>query len=62
MLIKYVQHFRNGDMELHKDSQRAWVKDKNPVIETNIGFIETYLDPKSNRAEWEGFVALVNKK
>lgn len=46
MLTHYVNHFNNGDIELHKDSQRAWVKDQGPIVETNIGFIETYLDPR----------------
>mmetsp|Transcript_99310 Transcript_99310/g.148716 ORF Transcript_99310/g.148716 Transcript_99310/m.148716 type:complete len:86 (+) Transcript_99310:145-402(+) len=62
MLVDYVDHFNTGDMETHKNSQRHWVKDIGPVIETNIGFIETYLDPLQVRAEWEGFVALVDKK
>lgn len=62
MLQKYIQHFQTGDIELHKDSQRAWVRDQGPVIETNFGFVESYLDPKGMRAEWEGFAACVNKK
>jgi dipeptidyl-peptidase-3 len=46
MLRKYVEHFCNGDINTHKDSQRSWVKDIGPIVETNIGFIESYLDPR----------------
>lgn len=62
MLKHYVAHFNEGHIEQHKESQRWWVKDKSPAVETNIGFIETYRDPQGVRAEWEGFVAVVDKE
>lgn len=61
MLECYIEHFNYGDINVHKDSQKHWVKDVNPIIETNIGFVETYVDPLGVRAEFEGFVSVVNK-
>ena len=61
MLREYVAHFRSGSVDEHKAAQRAWVRNQNPVVETNIGFIESYRDPLGVRAEWEGWVAVVDK-
>lgn len=62
MIKYYLEHFQTGSIEKHKDSQKAWIRDIGPVVETNIGFIESYLDPLKVRAEFEGFVSIVNKK
>jgi dipeptidyl-peptidase-3 len=61
MVKKYIEHFETGDIEAHKDSQRHWVKDLGPVVESNIGWVETYIDPEGSRAYFEGWVAIVDK-
>lgn len=62
MVQAYIKHYQTGDIELHKESQRQWVQDKGPIVETNLGHIQTYLDPIQVRAYWEGMVAVVDKK
>jgi dipeptidyl-peptidase-3 len=62
MLEKYIESYATGSIPAHKDSQRAWVKDKGPVVETNMGWIETYIDPENARAYYEGWVAIVDKE
>ncbi|KAI5786835.1 dipeptidyl peptidase III [Pyronema domesticum] len=62
MFEKYAEAFGTGDMNAHKESQKLWIQDKGPKVESNIGFIETYRDPAGIRGEWEGFCAMVNQE
>ncbi len=57
---KLIESFRTGDINTYKDSQRFWIKDKSPPVETVFGFVEPYRDPYGARAEFEGLVGVVD--
>ena len=60
MMDDYAKSFGTGSLKAFEDSQKLWVRDIGPMVESNIGFIENYRDPAGIRAEWEGFAAMVN--
>jgi len=37
MLEAYVESFRTGSIEKHKEGSKHWVKDVGPVVESYIG-------------------------
>eukprot|EP00667_Euglena_gracilis_P003020 EG_transcript_3028 len=61
MLHKYIEFFKTGDIHAHVQSQRHWVDDQKPVVETQLGFIEPFRDPSGLRGEWQGTIAVVDK-
>ena len=58
MICKIQDSFNTGNLATYKDSQRTWVNDKAPPVETVIGFIEPYWDPLGVRCEFEGIVGI----
>jgi dipeptidyl-peptidase-3 len=61
MIDCYIESFKTGSIKKHVESQRWWVKDKKPVVETNIGWIETYIDPMGVRAYFEVFLKFYSR-
>ncbi|KZT26206.1 aflatoxin-detoxifizyme [Neolentinus lepideus HHB14362 ss-1] len=62
MLAGYIASFTTGSVAAHKRASEWWVRDVAPVVESYLGFVETYVDPYGGRAEWEGFTAIVDKQ
>ncbi|KAH0788622.1 Dipeptidyl-peptidase III [Histomonas meleagridis] len=62
MLESLILHYQKGDCDDHVRYSEHWVRDLNPNVETYSGFIESYRDPDGVRAEFESFVACVDKE
>lgn len=40
MMGEYEKSFASGSLEAYKESQRHWIQDLGPAVETDIGFVE----------------------
>ena len=61
-LNSYIESLLTGDLEVYRQSQRDWVRDKAPRVENIFGFVEPYRDPHGIRSEFEGLVAIADDK
>ena len=61
-LDQYQRSFHTGDLEVYKESQKTWIQDTKPSVENIFGFVESYRDPSGVRAEFEGLVAISDRK
>ncbi|ATY58656.1 dipeptidyl peptidase III [Cordyceps militaris] len=57
-LNEYIESFTTGSTEAYRRSQKTWVTDLSPRVESIFGFVEPYRDPHGVRAEWEGIVSI----
>jgi dipeptidyl-peptidase III len=61
-ISRYIDSFKTGSLDVYRDSQRTWIKDKSPRVENIFGFVEPYRDPSGIRAEFEGLVAITDSE
>ncbi|KAM9874788.1 dipeptidyl-peptidase 3 [Verticillium dahliae] len=59
-LNMYIKSFQTGSLDMYRESQRTWVRDKAPRVENIFGFVEPYRDPHGVRAEFEAIVAIAD--
>ncbi len=57
-LAEYIESFQTVSLHSYSNSQRTWVGDIQPRVESIFGFVEPYRDPYGTRAEFEGLVAI----
>ena len=62
MIENLIESFETGNLEKHIEYSKLWVKDIDPNVETDLGFIECYRDPAGIRTEFEGFVTTIDHK
>ena len=64
MINDYIDFFKTGKIEKHKESQKKWVQLESQIdsdyIDYNLGWNEVVFDPLSIRGLFEGFVGFID--
>lgn len=60
-LEKLIKFFQTGSLEDWDSYNIAWLK-ANPRVDANIGFIETYVDARGQKGQWEGLINYADPK
>jgi dipeptidyl-peptidase III len=55
VLAKLIRYFQTGHPKDWDAFNIAWLK-ADTVVDANIGFIETYVDPRGQKGQWEALV------
>ena len=60
IINSYIEFFKDGDIEKHKETQKKWVKENSSSIDFNMGWNETVMDPLGVRGLFESFVGIAD--
>lgn len=55
VLAKLIRYFQTGNPKDWEAYNIAWLK-ADTVVDGNIGFIETYVDPRGQKGQWEALI------
>jgi dipeptidyl-peptidase-3 len=55
VLAKLIRYFQTGSPKDWEAYNIAWLK-VDPVVDANIGFIETYVDARGQKGQWEALI------
>jgi dipeptidyl-peptidase-3 len=55
VLAKLIRYFQTGNPKDWEAYNIAWLK-VDPVVDGAIGFIETYVDPRGQKGQWEALI------
>ena len=59
-LTHYINFFQTGNIEEHKEAQKKWIELNSNIIDYNMGWTETMIDPMGVRGVFESFVGLID--